>query len=290
VINLLFVMLFYKELNISSFDPSLATTLGINARLMHYLLMTLVAVTAVAAFESVGSILVIAMLIVPAAFAHLVTNRMKSMIVVSLVTALVSAVGGHLTAITVPPLFGFSDTNTAGMMAVVAGAVFSVGLLVAPRDGLLTRLFNRFSVNVKVTGDDLLGLLYRVEERTGLRPSPASVESLRELHESILAARGGGPMSRRAALNSLERSGNVSREDRLVLLTDRGRTQAKELIRTHRLWESYLFEKANVLIDHLHFPAHQLEHVSGPDIREDLQQEMRESERDPHGRPIPGDR
>jgi manganese/zinc/iron transport system permease protein len=66
LINLIFVRMFYKELKITSFDPALATTMGINANGMQYTLMTLVAATTIAAFESVGSILVIAMLIVPA--------------------------------------------------------------------------------------------------------------------------------------------------------------------------------------------------------------------------------
>ena len=69
VVNLLAVVLFFKELKISAFDPALAKSLGINATLMHYLLMTLVAVTAVASFESVGNILVVAMFVVPPAAA-----------------------------------------------------------------------------------------------------------------------------------------------------------------------------------------------------------------------------
>ncbi|MBL4699967.1 MAG: metal ABC transporter permease, partial [Phycisphaeraceae bacterium] len=75
-IVLTFVLVFYKELKITAFDPQLATTLGINATFMHYLLMSLIAMTTVACFESVGSILVIAMLIVPAASAFLLTERL----------------------------------------------------------------------------------------------------------------------------------------------------------------------------------------------------------------------
>ncbi|HEY0008085.1 MAG TPA: metal ABC transporter permease, partial [Tepidisphaeraceae bacterium] len=102
VINLAVVVIFYKELKISSFDPQLATTLGINARLMHYLLMSLTAVTTVAAFEAVGPILVIAMLIVPAATAYLLTDRLPVMIALSLVIAAMSAGLGHVSAITLP--------------------------------------------------------------------------------------------------------------------------------------------------------------------------------------------
>jgi len=102
LVNALFVALFYKELLITSFDEMLAGTMGFRPPWMHYALMTLVAVTAVAAFESVGSILVIAMLIVPGATAYLCTRSMHAMIAVSVVVALVSAVGGHVAAITVP--------------------------------------------------------------------------------------------------------------------------------------------------------------------------------------------
>ncbi|MGH8503260.1 MAG: metal ABC transporter permease, partial [Gammaproteobacteria bacterium] len=95
LLNLVFVTLFYKELKISAFDPALATTMGVNARVMHYLLMTLTAVTAVASFEAVGSILVVALLIAPPAAAYLLTDRLPVMIGLSLVIGAVAAVLGH---------------------------------------------------------------------------------------------------------------------------------------------------------------------------------------------------
>ena len=83
MINIAFIILFFKELKLTSFDPALATTIGINAQLMHYLLMTVVAVTTVAAFETVGSIMVIAMLIIPPAVAYLLTDKLWLMILIS---------------------------------------------------------------------------------------------------------------------------------------------------------------------------------------------------------------
>jgi manganese/zinc/iron transport system permease protein len=139
LLNLLFVILFFKELRISSFDPELATTMGINANLMHYLLMTLVAITTVAAFEAVGSIIVIAMLIVPAATAHLLTDRLGSMIVISALLAALSAVFGHVSALVVPGWFGFESTSTSGMMAVMGGLLFVAVLFFGPRYGVVTR-------------------------------------------------------------------------------------------------------------------------------------------------------
>lgn len=139
LLNAGFVALFYKELLLTSFDEALAGTMGFRPVLMHYALMTLVAVTAVAAFESVGSILVIAMLIVPGATGLLLTRTLKGLIICSLVVAIVSAVGGHIAAITVPRWWGFEDTTTAGMMAVVAGLCFGFAFLFAPGSGVMMR-------------------------------------------------------------------------------------------------------------------------------------------------------
>ena len=116
LLNTVFIVAFFKELRISSFDAELATAMGIYSKLMHYLLMTLVAVTTVACFEVVGSIIVIAMLIVPAATAHLLTDRLWLMVVLSVLVAIVSAVLGHLSALIVPAWFGFADTSTLSLI------------------------------------------------------------------------------------------------------------------------------------------------------------------------------
>ena len=100
-LNLLFVGLFYKELKICAFDPTLATTLGINSNVMHFALMIMVAITTVANFEIVGSILVIAMLIVPAATAYLLTDRLGVMILLGSLIAIAAAVLGHALALRV---------------------------------------------------------------------------------------------------------------------------------------------------------------------------------------------
>lgn len=148
-VNLLFVILFFKELQITSFDSELATTMGINANLMHYMLMTLVAITTVAAFEAVGSIIVIAMLIVPAATAHLLTDQLHWMVVISAIFAALSAALGHVSAIFLPGWMGVDPsvveaTSTSGMMAVMAGVLFIIVLFCAPRQGIFVQKLGRF--------------------------------------------------------------------------------------------------------------------------------------------------
>lgn len=119
LVNVIFVLLFYKELKVTSFDPVLARSMGVRTGLVHYGLMACISLTTVAAFESVGAILVVAMLVVPAATAYLISAKLHIMLVLSVLFGIASAVAGFFVA---APL----DSSIAGMMAVASGAFFAV--------------------------------------------------------------------------------------------------------------------------------------------------------------------
>jgi manganese/zinc/iron transport system permease protein len=134
------VAAFYKELKITSFDPDLATTLGIPAGLFNVGLMLLVGMVAVAAFEAVGSILVIAMFICPAAAARLLTDRLSVQIWLSVLVAASCAVGGYVLAAFGPFwVGGDSSLAASGMIAVMTGVALGASVLLAPRYGVLAR-------------------------------------------------------------------------------------------------------------------------------------------------------
>jgi len=132
--NLVFVLLLYKELKLVTFDSALAATLGISPVLVHYLLMGTVSLTTVAAFEAIGAILVVAFLIVPAATAHLLTDRLGAMLALAVAIGVVSSVGGYWLA------RALGEASVAGCMAATMGAVFALVWLCAPREGILGRL------------------------------------------------------------------------------------------------------------------------------------------------------
>lgn len=302
LLNALFVMLLYKELKISAFDPALATTLGINARLMHYLLMTLVAVTTVAAFESVGSILVIAMLIVPPAAAHLLTDRLGLMLVLSLVLAAASAALGHLGAIVGPGWVGMPgvSTSTAGMMAASAGLLFALAFLLAPRRGWLGVLYHRAALSLRIVREDLLGVLYRLEEeaavlrqsvgpadRIGRWPMPHRPAQVTPRPATLARAVGAGWTATRMALWGLRWAGQISLRDGVCGLTDAGRAAAARLIRSHRLWETYFDQHTPLAADHIHQPAERLEHVTDAALQRRLAASLGDPTSDPHGTTIP---
>ncbi len=132
LVNLLFVGFFYKELKVTTFDSGLAAALGFAPALMHYLLMTTVSITVVGAFESVGAILVVAMLVVPPATAYLLTDRLAAMLGLAVGFGIVSALGGYGMA-------RWLDASIAGSMACIAGLVFLLAFFLSPRHGLLAR-------------------------------------------------------------------------------------------------------------------------------------------------------
>ncbi|MFK7953076.1 MAG: metal ABC transporter permease [Ekhidna sp.] len=119
VIILIFISLFYKELFITTFDASFAKAIGISSSKWHYILMSLVSLTTVASFESVGAILVVALLIAPAASAYLITNKLKAMLLLSSVFGITSSFFGYW-------LSYFLDGSIAGAIVTVSGLTFGV--------------------------------------------------------------------------------------------------------------------------------------------------------------------
>jgi manganese/zinc/iron transport system permease protein len=270
LLNLGAIALFWKELKISSFDPALSTTMGFTATGMHYLVMALVAVTTVASFEAVGSILVVAMLIVPPATAHLLCDRLARMVLLACVFAILSAVFGYWLAVR-------WNVAPAGAMAVVAGVMYGLAVLFAPQYGILSTLLRNLQTTLRIFREDLLLMLYRVEEidpSKRLRPSEA------------LSAVGGGWLAR-WALSMLRRRGRVQIRDGHLHMTDDGRWRAARLVRGHRLWEAYLVKHLGLPADHVHAPADRVEHFINQPLRDELQKDLHTETRDPHGRNIP---
>lgn len=278
-LNALVVFLLYKELKLTSFDAVYAKSVGIPAGFIHYLLMTLVAATCVAAFESVGSILVIAMLIVPAACAFQLTRRLPAMIAISLVVALVSAWGGHAAAIWVPAQLGLEATSTAGSMATMAGVIFCLVFLLSPRNGLLAKGIGQLALAVRFARINALGQLYRASERADMQPASLPREALKAMAES-------GPWLA-PALWAMRLAGEVTRTADGLQLTEKGLVRARRHIRTHRLWESYLADTAGMAPDKVHPSANRLGYFTQGDLESDLERKAGQNQRDPHDREIP---
>ncbi len=207
-----FVGVFYKELKLSTFDPALAAALGLAPGLVHYALMTLVSVVAVGAFDVVGSILVVGLMIAPPAAAWLLTDRLPVLLGLSVLIGVVSAVTGYWLARGL-------DASIAGAMAVMAGVWFAAAFAFAPDRGLVAQARRRARQRVAFAERMLLVHLLH-HEHTPEADRECRVGHLQEhlRWERAFASR---------AVKAAERGGAVTRAGDLLALTEAGRVAAQ---------------------------------------------------------------
>jgi len=269
IIVITFKIVFHKELRIASFDPGLATTQGIHAGFITVLLMIMTAACAVASFEAVGSILVIAMLICPASTARLCTDRLSTQIKLSAVFAISAAIIGYLLASFAPEMLDMpSSLNAAGMISVVAGAQVALAAVASPSHGLIAKSRRQRELRKTIDIEDLIGLLYRAKETGSPRSTISSITpamNTKDINQTITNA---------------ARQGLITHTDTTLELTESGLQTGAKIIRRHRLWEGYLVDQANIRLDNVHDIAEQLEHLPTDEPDSDIQI-------DPHGRPVP---
>lgn len=211
VVDALFVIIFFKELKLSSFDSLLSATLGFSPVLIHYGLMSLISVTAVGAFSAVGSILVIAFMIGPPLTAFLLTHDLKKLMFISSGFAILNAVLGFFVA------FGF-NVSISGSMAVVTGLSFGVVYLFAPNKGLISTQILRRSQRKEFAENTVLFHLYSHEN-----DDDVLIESGLDTIESHL---NWSQLKLDRVLGALLAKGLITVENKLILLTTSGRDRS----------------------------------------------------------------
>ena len=132
VLILAMIRIGYKGLFLTTFDPEYATAIGVSTVFWHYLLMSAVSLTTVVSFESVGAILVVAFLIVPAATAYLLTDDLVKMLFLSCIVGILSSISGYYLSVLL-------NGSVAGAIAAMMGVFFGLALFFAPTQGVLTK-------------------------------------------------------------------------------------------------------------------------------------------------------
>jgi manganese/zinc/iron transport system permease protein len=272
LLNLLVVALLYKELKICAFDPDMAAAVGVNVGLMHYLLMGMVSVTAVGAFDSVGAILVVAFIVVPGATAYLLTDRLDRMLLIAIGTGIVASGLGYTIAARL-------DCSIAGAIASVCGVLFLLAFLFSPAHGIVTRHLAHRSLRRRVAEEDLL--LWAGRRAEAAPGVPFTLPELGQAQEWL-------PAEAAAVTARLARQGLLTPDGGGFRATEAGITAARQLIRRHRLYETYL-DELGYARDHQHGPADRVEHHLTETVTADIADATRHPARDPQGKPIPYD-
>ena len=175
------------------------------------------------------------------------------------------------------------DASSAGMMAAAAGSLFLVAMVFGPHYGLLSQLWHRLQLQVRIAGEDVLGRLYRMSESVGAQ-SPSTQVSRKAIVRQIVSQ----SWLSRLATWVMQRRGWLIGSGDEVQLTELGRETAKQLVRSHRLWESFLAKHFVLGEGRFHVSAEQVEHFIDSDLLAELDHDLDRPGVDPHGRAIPG--
>jgi manganese/zinc/iron transport system permease protein len=202
IVGLLFA--FFKELKISTFDAGLATALGFSPIMIHYGLMSVASITIVGSFDAVGAILVVALMIAPAATAYLLTDNLKRMLGLSVIFGVFSAIAGYWLA-------HWLDASISGSMTTILGIVFLIVYLFAPKRGLISVLYRNKQQQIEVS---LLTFLLHLNNHQEI-----SERHINHLNEHINWRR----VKAKSVLDLALKNNMIIIAENIISLTDKGK-------------------------------------------------------------------
>ena len=269
-------VLFFKEFSLVCFDADYGSTQGWPVGLLDFLMMALVVLVTVIGLQAVGLILVVALLIIPAASARFWTFRLRTMLCLSgIFGALSGFFGSGVSAL-------MANLPAGAVIVLSASLFFIVSLVFGSARGLVRISIDRLQLRRKIMNENLLRDLHEWKEMTsdGNAVGPEITQ--------LLARRAWSPRTLRRTVKRLRRQQMLHQGSALGLrLTEIGRDAAREVVRRHRLWETYLITHADVAPGVVDLSADRIEHVLDPDLIRQLEvtlanQAGRELPRSPH--------
>lgn len=270
---LLGCVLLFKEFRVVCFDREFASGQGWPTLLIDMLLMMLVCVCTVAGLPAVGVVLMVSLIVIPAAAARFWTERLTPMVLLAGVIGGTCGLLGTALSATLPaPQSGLSrGWPTGPVITLVGTAVFVVSLLAAPERGVVAAWVRRSRLRRRIARQNLLRAVYEHLERGGdfaRAWTPAALEP---------GAVRGLPAARRAGL--------VRASGAQLVLTTEGRAAAARVVRAHRLWELFLITGASLATDRVDRDADEIEHHLSPELLAQLEARLAAEGRLPAGVP-----
>ena len=268
VIVLSTVILFFRHLQISTFDPVMAASIGINVMAMNYLLTACTSLVVVGAVQVVGVVLVVGLLVTPAATAYLLSDRLTRMLPLAAFFGVTSVLSGLLVSLRL-------DVASGSAIVIMSTLQFAVVLACAPQYGMIADWWRRRTMVPQQLLEDVLGCFRK--ELDGSKSTSQILSEVARPSEQVYRA-----------IRSLDRRNWLDVAGQTLTLTDEGRREAKRILRAHRLWETYL-QHVGMPVESLHDQAHRLEHVHDEETVDYLDDKLGHPLTDPHGAEIPED-
>lgn len=269
------VTLFYKELQVMTFDRSYAKSLGIQTRSIESLLFVLIVLAVIIGIRSVGVVLMSAMLIAPPVAARQYTNRLSVLFTLSAVFGVISAFLGNYLSVVMSDIAHIA-LPTGPMIVLVATAFCIFALLFAPERGLLIRLWRVALFRYNTLCENVLKTMWRI--------NPQGIVNIEQIayYQSVSRLYLYFILNRMISNGWVKGMGNHE-----YRLTPDGQHRAAKIVRLHRLWEVYLADYVGVGVERVHRNAEEMEHIITPDLEQQLILLLNDPKQDPHHQPIP---
>lgn len=259
--------LFFKEFKLLCFDETFAASSGQPVRWFDMLLMSQVVLVTIIGLQAVGLVLMIALLVIPAAAARFWTERMVLMTVCSAAIGAVSAMSGAAVSALFPRL------PSGAMIVLVSVFFFLLSMMLGPARGLVVRAYKRWELEHRIRTQHVLRAIFELLESLGIAPAP-DARNLTPAVElsSILPMRSWSHRQLSRLVRRCESAGLLVIEpDGKLRLTPRGVREAARLVRQHRLWELYLIHFADVATSQVDRGADAIEHVLNAEMVAELE-------------------
>lgn len=271
---LLLIGVFYKELKLYCFDPDHAQAIGLPTRLLRYLLNTMTVLATAIGIQSVGVVLMAALLITPAATARFWSYRLGIMLLLAALGGALAGLGGSFASYLAPAM------PTGPWIVMVLSLLALVSIFLAPRVGILARMWRQRQNRRKIIRENLLKAFYHRLEKVHQEGQWLNREQWQQQRHFP-------EWEWQLGLRQLRRHRWLLRRKGQYRLSKRGLTEARRVVRLHRLWELYLSRHLALRDDHLHPGAESMEHLITPEVEKELLRELDYPKHDPHRSPIP---
>jgi len=268
------IILFFKQFSLISFDLHFAKTIGIPVRTFEVILSIITVLAVAIGIQTVGVVLMAAMLITPAAAARFWTDKLKVMIIVAAIIGGVSGLFGAFISYTAPSM------PTGPWIVVVLSFIAIFSMLVAPKNGAISKNRKQKKNQRKILEDNIIKLLYKLGEKENdffKNRSITKLKNFREIPEKKFLK----------GLKILRRKNQVVLVNDLWVLTEEGKKAGMRIVRIHRLWELYLTTYLRIAPDHVHEDAETIEHIITPEMELKLEHLLNFPKKDPHNVNIP---
>ena len=273
VIVLVIIPLFYQHFKIALFDNGFAKTIGLNEKLIQSLISGLIVISTAIGIQTVGIVLMSALIITPGSSAFFWTNNFKKSIIISGVFASISSVLGVFISY-------LSPNMPTGPWIIVMLSTIAVLSSFLSKKGILIKRIKSIKNSRKMVSDNVLKIFYKLGEKENKINGKRSINDIKNFHP--------------IATNELKKGLRILKIKGLILkngltwsLSEKGILEAKRIIRIHRLWELYMERFMQIQSDHVHESAESIEHIMTPKLEAELLKLMGKPEKDPHQQIIP---